>query len=132
MNDKHRHAALESLRDFDTPGRAVAAAAALQRDASVEDVPRLVALLSDSEFFVREAAAWPLSDLGRVEALPQLIEAHKAGSADGHDNDGLSAAVVDLVTANASASRPILLALIERSDSRARAVAEWLLSFCEP
>jgi hypothetical protein len=32
---------------------------------------------------VREAAAWSLSDLGRVEALPQLLNALQAGKDEG-------------------------------------------------
>ena len=120
---------MESLRDFDSPGRAVAAAASLQAEASTEDISRLVSLLSDPEFFVREAAAWPLSDLGCVEAIPQMIAAHIAGTAEGHDNDGLNAEMADLVSMNAEGSRRELQEVIASSNAEIRAVADWLLQF---
>ena len=88
-------------------------------------------LLSDPDVFVREAAAWPLSDLGRVEALPQLLNALQTGKDEGHDNDGLLAALADLVAANRDVARPALEALIAGDDAKLKAGAAWLIQFCE-
>jgi HEAT repeat protein len=120
-----------ALRDTGSLDRAAAAASTLQALASAEDVPRLLSLLEDPDFFVREAAAWPLSDLGCTEALPALIRARRLGSAVGHDNDGLNAAMTDLVSMNAPAARPILERLKKSPDAYASETAQWLLDFCE-
>lgn len=56
----------------------------------------LIELLNDSDFVVREAAAWPLSDMGRVEAIPELINALQRGHEEGLDNDGRQTAISDL------------------------------------
>jgi HEAT repeat protein len=120
-----------ALRDTGSLDGAVAAASTLQALASVEDVPRLLSLLEDPDFFVREAAAWPLSDLGCTDALPALIRARRLGYAEGRDNDGLNAAMADLVSMNAHAARPILEHLSKGSDAYASKTAQWLLDFCE-
>jgi len=120
--------ALRNLADNDS---AVAAAAELQSVASSEDVPRLVELLADESFFVREAAAWPPSDLGRVDLLPQLLAAYHRGFAEGHDNDGFSAALVDLVQAKPIEARAQLSAFAEGSDLELRESSAWLLGFVE-
>src|SRR5258706_599213 len=106
-------AALRNVGDID---KAVAAAAELQAKASAEDVPRLLELLLDDSFFVREAAAWPLSDLGWMDALSQLLCAYQRGLDEGHDNDGFSAALIDLVTAKPSAAKPRLESLAAGAD----------------
>ena len=87
---------VKALRNVESDNIAVDAAAELQAKATIEDVPRLLDLLNDDSFFVREAAAWPLSDLGVVEALPVLLDAYQRGLDEGHDNDGFSAALADL------------------------------------
>ena len=119
------------MRDVDNIDSAVAAAAQLQACASTEDVPRLVALLADESFFVREAAAWPLSDLGRVELLPQLLAAYNRGLAEGHDNDGFSAALIDLVQSKPAASQAQLSAFMSSDDPELRKTAAWLLEFVQ-
>lgn len=108
---------------------AVAAAASLQRNATAEDVPGLLELLKEESFFVREAAAWPLSDLGRVDLLPQLLVAYQRGLDEGHDNDGFSAALIDLVGMNREGARPSLEALARSSDPNFVSHATWLLEF---
>src|SRR5690606_14341069 len=119
-------AALRDVSDIDS---AVAAAAELQAAASTEDVPRLIELLADESFFVREAAAWPLSDLGRLDALPQLLAAYQRGLAEGHDNDGFSASLIDLVQSSPIEARAELSVLLQSSDSELRKTAVWLRGF---
>ena len=87
---------MAALRNESELDQMVAAARALQTEATPDDVPRLIDLLNDESFFVREAAAWPLSDLGQVEAFPQLLKAYQRGLVEGHDNDGFSAALISL------------------------------------
>lgn len=131
MNDRKWQELLTALRDVSDSDRAVDAAAELQARSTTEDVPRLLELLSDSDIFVREAAAWPLSDLGCVEAIPHLVRAHHMGTDEGQDNDGLSAVLADLVSMNAGAARPVLIILAASSNSRMQETAKWLLGFCE-
>ncbi|MEJ0084424.1 MAG: HEAT repeat domain-containing protein [Pseudomonadota bacterium] len=122
---------VKALRDVASDDVAVEAAAELQAKATIEDVPRLIDLLNDDSFFVREAAAWPLSDLGVVEALPVLLDAYQRGLEDGHDNDGFSAALADLVSAKPDTSRRRLKSLVREARPGSKH-AQWLLQFCEP
>jgi HEAT repeat protein len=61
MNDCQWQEIVAALRDTGDSDTAVNAAATLQAKATQEDVPRLLELLSDGDFLVREAAAWPLA-----------------------------------------------------------------------
>jgi hypothetical protein len=53
--------------------------------ATAAHIPRLCTLLEDDAWPVREAAASWMSDLGAVDALPQLLRAYERGIEDGHD-----------------------------------------------
>jgi hypothetical protein len=79
----------------------------------------LIELLADESFFVREAAAWPLSDLGRLDALPQLLAAYQRGLAEGHDNDGFSASLIDLVQSEPVEGARSVVRLCEQQQRRA-------------
>jgi hypothetical protein len=46
-----------------------------------------------------------VSDLGPVDALPQLLASYQRGLKEGHDNDGFSATLVDLVESKAVEAR---------------------------
>ena len=120
------------LADLRSPDLTLAslAMAKLKDEASDVDIPRFIALLEDESFVLREAAAWPLSDLGVVSALPALLRAHQRGSDEGHDNDGLSAALIDLVEGNPTEARLVLRDLLATSDDDIKERAEWLLEFC--
>jgi HEAT repeat protein len=131
MNDRQWQDIVKALRDAGNSDRAVNAAAALQAGASEDDVPRLIELLSDADFFVREAAAWPLSDLGRVDAIPALVRAMHLGTDEGHDNDSLCAALADLVSMNSAAALPNVHALVADADRRNQEAGSWLLEFCK-
>ena len=121
-----------ALRDEGPSNAAVDAAATLQRIATPADIQKLEGLLSDSDFFVREAAAWPLSDLGSVDSLPRLLDAFQRGIDDGHDNDGLAAALVSLVELHRDRAEPMLRSLLASPSPSARESAAWLLPFCTP
>ena len=110
----------------------VGAAERLHRAASSEDVGRLRELLADDDFFVREAAAWPLSELAGVSHLPALLHALRRGIEEGHDNDGLTAALVDLAESEPAAVRTALEALIDSPRSDVQEEARWLMQFCHP
>lgn len=131
MDNRQWQSVVEALRDVDNIDSAVAAAAQLQACASTEDIPRLIELLADESFFVREAAAWPLSDLGRVDLLPQLLAAYNRGFAEGHDNDGFSAALIDLVQSKPAESRARLSAFASSADPELRKSAAWCLEFAQ-
>ena len=121
---------LRDLRNIDDIDRAVAACERLHRDATAEDQPRLGALLGDPSCFVREAAAWPLSELAGAAALPELFVAYQRGLDEGYDNDGFSAALIEMASADPHGVRGALNSLIQSSDSRMRENALWLLEFC--
>jgi HEAT repeat protein len=131
MDQRQWESLVEALRDVDNIESAVAAAAQMQARASKEDVPRLLDLLADESFIVREAAAWPPSDLGRVDLLPQLLAAYNRGLAEGHDNDGFSAALIDLVQSKPAASQAQLSAFTSSADPELRKTAAWLLEFVQ-
>jgi hypothetical protein len=100
MNDHDWEALVRDLRSTDDIDVMVAAARRLHRTASPEDLPRLSELLRDESFFVREAAAWPLSELAGAAALPDLFEAYQRGVDEGHDADGFSAVLIELAAAD--------------------------------
>ncbi len=117
---------LEALDD-----RSVAAAARLHAESTLEDVPRLIELLETADnFFVREAAAWPLAQLGGVQALPALLRAYQKGFDEGHDNDGFTAALLEIPAISPSAAKSALLDLVQSAEEPTRGHAQWLLEFC--
>lgn len=122
---------VHALHDYTDSERAIVAARKLQQTATNEDVPRLLTLLKDDSFFVREAAAWPLSDLGVTSALPDLLEARHRGFQEGHDNDGLSAALADMVEANPRNAEILLKEIMVSGEPHLREYVLWLLEFCK-
>jgi HEAT repeat protein len=131
MKDRDWEALLAALRDPTDMQGAVEAARTLQTHAASEDIPKLVGLLGDESFFVREAAAWPLSDLGATSALPQLLEALHRGVHEGHDNDSLTAALADLAQTHPDAARDELNRVIAGGPPHLSEHAGWLLEFCQ-
>ena len=120
---------IRALRDTNID-QAAAAAARLHKIATAEDLPRLLELLKDEDFFVREAAAWPVSELAGPSALAVLLAAYQRGFDQGHDNDGFTTALIELVQANRELSREILHGLAEANTGAMRENALWLLEFC--
>lgn len=92
----------------------VTAASRLHKESETGDVAKLVALLNDNSFFVREAAAWPLAELAGPAVLRELFVAYQRGFDEGHDNDGFSAALLE-VPALHPATRSMLQTIIENS-----------------
>jgi hypothetical protein len=88
-------------------------------------------MLNDSDFFIREAAAWPLTELAGLAALPQLLVALQRTFDDGHDGDGFQTALIELVEADKPAARRVLDSLLETGDEAMRENAKWLIEFCE-
>ena len=127
MSDKEWQALIDTLRGSD-PSESAAAASRLHKTATSVDLSRLMDLLNDDDFFVREAAAWPLADLAGLSVLRELLVAYKRGADEGYDNDGFTAALIDLIERNKPASRELLEGL--KGDPALREHALWLLEFC--
>jgi HEAT repeat protein len=119
----------DALRDERNVERAARACTQLQEQATAEDVPRLMEMLNDSDFFIREAAAWPLTQLAGLAALPQLLAALQRTFDDGHDGDGFQTALIELVEADKPAARRVLDGLLGTRDEAMRENARWLLEF---
>lgn len=108
----------------------VDASEALHKESTTEDIPRLLDLLTHDNFVVREAAAWPLSIVGGPAYLPQLFDAYQKGLDEGHDNDGCTAALIELVELHKEDARHSLSELLKSSNPVYRENAVWLLDFC--
>ena len=122
---------LRDLHQVDDLERFVAANEKIHKASVQEDLPRLMELLNDPEFTVREAAAWPISELAGLAALPQLLVAYQRGLDDGHDNDGFSAALIDMVATDPVAAREALESILRSADATMASNAKWLLDWCE-
>ena len=131
MNERDWTALLRDLHDAGNVEVMVSAAERLHRTATEEDLPRLSSLLKEDSVFVREAAAWPLSELGGPAALPELFEAFQRGLDEGHDNDGFSAALIELAAAHPEGVRSALEALAKSPDPALQANVTWLMEFCQ-
>jgi hypothetical protein len=116
-------------RDVDA---CVNAASRLHSESSTEDIQALLGLLETGDFFVREAAAWPLAELAGLDHLPKLLVAYQQGFDEGHDNDGFSAALLEIPALFPAEARRVIEDLVRSSDEPLRGHAEWLLDFCQP
>jgi len=131
MNTSDWDLITQDLRNDLDPDRMAAAAARLHASATPEDIPKLRELLGDKSFFVREAAAWPLAELAGAACLSELLRAYQRGLDDGNDNDGFSAALIDLAQSDPRMVEA-LVALTHSDDKALRGNAQWLLTFCAP
>ena len=120
-------AALRS-RDFDT---CVGAAARLHKESTSEDIPALLELLRTGDFFEREAAAWPLAAISGPAHLFELLCAYEKGFEEGHDDDGFTAALLEIPALYPSDARSELTKLAGATYGPIRAHCVWLLEFCE-
>ncbi|MCO5167558.1 MAG: HEAT repeat domain-containing protein [Planctomycetes bacterium] len=128
--DRAWRALVARLHDTDDVDAAVAACAELDALADETWVRRLRRLLLEGrDFFVREAAAWPLARLEGVRALPALLEALALGHAEGHDNDGLATIVVEVVEGDPAGAAPLLRRLVRSRRAADRADGAWLWAF---
>ena len=110
----------------------VNAASRLHSESSAEDIPALLDLLETGDFFVREAAAWPLAELAGLDHLPKLLLAYQRGFDEGHDNDGFTAALLEIPALFPAEARGVIEHLTRTSAGPLRGHAEWLLEFCQP
>jgi HEAT repeat protein len=114
----------------DDVDRAVAACSALDAAADESRLPELRRLLMQGDnFFVREAAAFPVARLEGLRALPALVHAKQRGSEEGHDNDGLNTLMADLVESHQVEAVPLLLRMLAEPSEESRSAAAWLLGF---
>ena len=101
---------ISDLHDVHDMDRALTAMKALDLATDETWLPRLHQLLAEGrDFWVREAAAYPIARLEGLKALPQLLHALQLGVRDGHDNDGLVTLIVGLVQADSGASGPYVI-----------------------
>ncbi len=114
-------------RDVDT---CVDAAGRLHKESEAQDVPALLELLQSGDFFVREAAAWPLVELAGLKCLPELLVAYQRGFDEGHDNDGFTAALLELPAIYPGEARQVIERIAETYPEPMRGHAKWLLEFC--
>jgi hypothetical protein len=117
-----------SVDDLDV---CVGAAERLHRESTTEDIPRLLQLLKEDDFFVREAAAWPLVQISGPSVLRELLTAYQRGFDDGHDNDGFTAALLELPSLDPEATITVATHLAQTTDEPMKGHAQWLLTFCE-
>ncbi len=110
----------------------VNAASRLHAESSAEDVPALLDLLKSGDFFTREAAAWPLAELAGPVHLSALLAAYQLGFDEGHDNDGFTAALLEIPALYPAESRKVLEELAHSLAEPLCGHAAWLLEFCEP
>ncbi len=119
---------IQDLRGEDID-RSVNACQKIYEVADESHIPELYSLLDDESFFIREAIASPLVRLEGVKALPYLFQAYTRGIQDGHDNDGLTATIADLLEEKAEESAPLLLEMLNNTDNETRANAAWAIGF---
>src|ERR1700690_1697864 len=108
MTESEWTALLHDLRNVDDIDVMVRACERLHRNATAEDLPRLRILLDDEDSFIREAAAWPLSEIAGASALPELLRAFQRGLDARDDIDGFSTALADLAAADPKGVRSSL------------------------
>lgn len=120
-------AALQS-RDVDI---CVAAAARLHEDATPENVPALLELLKTGDSFEREAAAWPLVEISGASHLCELLAAYQKGFEEGDDNDGFTAALLEIPALFPIEAKWELTKLGSAASDPIGAHCLWLLEFCE-
>ncbi|WP_411885730.1 HEAT repeat domain-containing protein [Polaromonas sp. YR568] len=130
MNLNDWNEIVSGLSNPDVP-TCVEAASKLYARAAPEDIPQLLPLLESDDFFVREAAAWPLAALAGPAALPQLLKAYQRGFDEGHDNDGFSAALLEIPALFGPEAARVIAELAETTEGEIRSHALWLLEFCE-
>ncbi len=73
-----------------------------------------------------------MTELAGVSHLPELLQAYQRGFQDGHDNDGFTAALIDLAESDPVAVAKALDPLTHSGDVALRDNAQWLLTFCTP
>jgi hypothetical protein len=109
----------------------VAAASRLHAEADVDDIPKLLELLESDNFFIREAAAWPLAELAGPAVLTDLLAAYQRGFDEGHDNDGFSAALLEVPALFPEEAKSCLKRIAAAAGEPMRGHALWMLGFID-
>ena len=109
----------------------VKAASRIHAEAGVDDILNLLALLESDDFFVREAAAWPLAELTGPTVLTELFVAYQRGFDEGHDNDGFTAALLEIPSLFPGEAKLSLERIIASAKEPMRGHAHWLIEFVE-
>lgn len=130
MNSSSWTEIVSALGSFDVEV-CVNAANRLHVESSIEDVPALLSLLRSADFLSREAAAWPLAELTGPMHLPELLLAYQRGFDEGQDNDGFTAALLEIASLYPAEAKPVLLNLGRTLEEPLRGHAAWLLEHCE-
>ena len=117
-----------SKREIDV---CVNAAERLRAEAEFHDIPRLLTLLKHEDFFVREAAAWPLAELAGPRVLIELFAAYQRGFDEGYDNDSFTTALLEIPALHKATAERALALLVQSSGGYTKKHAEWLLKYCE-
>lgn len=109
----------------------VNAASRIHAEVDADDIPNLLALLESDDFFVREAAAWPLAELTGPTVLPEMFAAYQRGFDEGHDNDGFTAALLEIPSLFPKEAKLSLKRIIASAKEPMRGHAQWLLEFVQ-
>jgi len=104
----------------------------LHAESSIEDIPQLLDLLKSGDFFAREAAAWPIAEITGPAHLSELLCAYQRGFDEGHDNDGFTAALLEIPALYPAEAKGALTALGQSLPEPLRSHAGWLLEFFGP
>ena len=101
--------------------------------ATEDDLPALLAALQSkkADFSVRELVADPVTRLGGVKFLRELMTALRKGFEEGHDNDGFQAHLADLAEREPEAVRAALTKMAETAKGEALEDIKWLLEYCK-
>lgn len=116
-----------SNRDVD---KCVKAAKRMHSEADASDIPILLRLLQSDDFFIREAASFPLAELAGAAVLLELFVAYQLGFDEGYDNDGFTVALLEIPHLHPIEARQALEHLVESAEEPIRGHAVWLLEFC--
>lgn len=131
MNNEEWALALKILRDESDLEKAGQAAVDFPKMVSQDDIPRLVEILGDNDFVIREIAAVALCELKAISFLEQILVALQKGFDDGHDNDSLQGSLWAMVGANKAAVKAKLSEIRNGADEKLIENIDWLMEFCE-
>lgn len=124
---------LTILRNEDGSGNVddmVRAIDELEKEVDPSWLPELRSeLVNGPGFFVREGVAPAVIKLDGLSALPLLLEAQRCGTAENHDNDGMSAMIADLIERDRAASYAVIRPMLQDKDPGVRSSAAWALGY---
>ena len=104
----------------------------LKRISTIANLPVLIAAMQSeqSDFWLRELLAEPITRLGGCDYLPILFDALEKGEDEGHDNDSFCFFLIEMAEADPILCRKKLETMIATRGHKHREISEWLLEFC--